>query len=281
MDDGKQELHVVSFSGGKDSTAMLLRMLEEGMPVDIILFCDTGLEFTEMYSHLEKVERYTGRAVTRVRAPETFEYYFLEHKVFRKRETEYRKKYGMYPAGYGWPGPRMRWCTQHLKTAPREEFLRPLRRKYRVVEYVGLAADEGYRLKRKGNQRDGCRHPLVEWGMTEADCLRYCYDRGFDWGGLYRMFSRVSCWCCPLQSLQELRMLYRHFPGLWERLKDWDSRTWRSFRKDYSAEELEKRFDFEEEWQKAGKPLRSRAFFYALKERLGGGADEDAEAEEV
>ncbi len=40
----KPKLHVVSLSGGKDSTAMLLRMLEEEMPVDIILFCDTGME---------------------------------------------------------------------------------------------------------------------------------------------------------------------------------------------------------------------------------------------
>ena len=39
----KPVLNMVSFSGGKDSTAMLLRMLEEGMQVDIILFCDTGL----------------------------------------------------------------------------------------------------------------------------------------------------------------------------------------------------------------------------------------------
>ena len=28
--------HIVSFSGGKDSTAMLLRMLEENMPIDKI-----------------------------------------------------------------------------------------------------------------------------------------------------------------------------------------------------------------------------------------------------
>ncbi len=33
--------YIVSFSGGKDSTAMLLRMLEENVQVDEILFCDT------------------------------------------------------------------------------------------------------------------------------------------------------------------------------------------------------------------------------------------------
>ncbi|MFR8670823.1 MAG: phosphoadenosine phosphosulfate reductase family protein, partial [[Clostridium] leptum] len=48
--------YVVSLSGGKDSTALLLRLLEEKMPVDDILFSDTGLEFPQMYEHLEKLE---------------------------------------------------------------------------------------------------------------------------------------------------------------------------------------------------------------------------------
>lgn len=60
MEQSKPEYHVVSLSGGKDSTAMLLMMLEKGMPVDDILFCDTGLEFPGLYAHLEKVEQYIG-----------------------------------------------------------------------------------------------------------------------------------------------------------------------------------------------------------------------------
>ena len=57
--------------------------------------------------------------------------------------------------------------------------------------------------------------------MTEADCLAYCKERGYDWGGLYDKMRRVSCWCCPLQSLAELRVLYQDFPDLWEQLKRW------------------------------------------------------------
>jgi len=40
--------HIVAFSGGKDSTAMLLRMIELKKPIDVILFADTGLEYPEM-----------------------------------------------------------------------------------------------------------------------------------------------------------------------------------------------------------------------------------------
>lgn len=63
MKPKKPQLHVVSLSGGKDSTAMLLRMVEEGMRIDLIIFCDTGLEFPAMYRHLEKLERDIGMKV--------------------------------------------------------------------------------------------------------------------------------------------------------------------------------------------------------------------------
>ena len=55
----KTIFNVVSFSGGKDSTAMLLKMIEEKIPIDCILFCDTGLEFPQMYEHIDKIEKET------------------------------------------------------------------------------------------------------------------------------------------------------------------------------------------------------------------------------
>ncbi len=76
----KPILRVWSFSGGKDSTAMLLRMLEEKMPVDVILFCDTGLEFPALYDHIRKVERDIGREITVVKNPNDFEYLFARKK---------------------------------------------------------------------------------------------------------------------------------------------------------------------------------------------------------
>lgn len=52
----KDKLYVASLSGGKDSTAMVLRLVEEQRPLDLVLFCDTGLEFPQMYDHVRKVE---------------------------------------------------------------------------------------------------------------------------------------------------------------------------------------------------------------------------------
>ena len=269
----KPEYRVVALSGGKDSTAMLLGMIERGMPIDCILFCDTGLEFPAMYGHIAKLERDIGIPITHVRAEKSFEELMFYADIKRNPESAALKKYGPDIKGYGWAGPRMRWCTARLKDTPREKFLREIRKEYDVKEYIGLAADEGYRLERKQNRQPGHVHPLVDWGMTEADCLQYCYDHGYDWNGLYEQFKRVSCWCCPLQPLPELRQLYHNHPALWEQLKEWDKMTWRSFRADYSVEELEIRFDFEDEWQGAGKPIKGRAFFNALKKRLGEAAD--------
>ena len=225
------------------------------MPVDVILFCDTGLEFPQMYEHLDKVEQYTGRAITRLKPPHSFEYFFYEYSPERKNPalSKYR--------GLSWPGPKQRWCTGRLKHRVIDAYLKELKQEYHIVQYVGIAADEARRV------REYC-YPLVDWGMTEADCLRYCRERGFDWGGLYDVFRRVSCWCCPLQGLKGLRSLYEHFPDLWKQLQVWDESTWRQFRKDYSVRELAWRFEFEKEWEARGGKLRTRAFFSALKEEL-------------
>lgn len=256
----KPKFNIVSFSGGKDSTAMLLGMLERKMPIDCVLFCDTGIEFPAMYDHISKVEETAGIKITRVKPERSFEYLMLEHHIVCKDGTS--------KIGFSWAGARQRWCTSRLKDEPREKFLRPLRKEYDVVEYVGIAADEQFRLERKRNQSESHVHPLIDWGMTERDCLNYCYERGYDWGGLYEHFKRVSCWCCPLQSLEELRQLYNHYPELWAKLKEWDKRTWRNFRADFSVEQLEKRFDFENECIRKGLPIHNKAFFAEMRKKI-------------
>ena len=72
-------INIVSFSGGKDSTAMLLKMIENNMQIDEIIFCDTEKEFPEMYEHIKQVEKYINRKITILKSEKSFDYYMFEH----------------------------------------------------------------------------------------------------------------------------------------------------------------------------------------------------------
>lgn len=72
---------IASFSGGKDSTAMVLRLLEEGWLLDEVVFFDTGWEFPQMYEHIAQFERYTGITVTRLHPRRDFVYWMLERPI--------------------------------------------------------------------------------------------------------------------------------------------------------------------------------------------------------
>lgn len=113
---------MVSLSGGKDSTAMLLRLIEEKRPIDLILFCDTGLEFPQMYDHLKKLEQYIGRKITYLKAEHGFEYYFFDYMPKRKNP-----KLEQY-SGMNWAGPYNRWCTAMLKTRIIAKYLKELKK---------------------------------------------------------------------------------------------------------------------------------------------------------
>ncbi len=131
---------------------------------------------------------------------------------------ENRARLGIPPYGNGWPGIKVRWCTGQLKTHLLTKEVNRLKSEKSALHFVGIAADEAQRCKKE-------QYPLVEWGITEAEALKICYDHGFDWGGLYEIYHRVSCWCCPLQRVGELRNLRRHHPELWARLLDLDKRA--------------------------------------------------------
>lgn len=225
---------IVSFSGGKDSTAMLLKMLEDNWTIDEIIFCDTGKEFPQIYEHIEKVKKYIkenyNKEITTLKAEKSFDYYMFDHKKTRGKNKG--KK------GYGWATMRARWCTTLLKSNVIDNYLK----KYKddgYVEYIGIALDEPKRVKEK-------KYPLVEYQMTEKDCLQYCYEKGFDWNGLYEHFDRLSCYCCPLKNQKELKILYKYYPDLWNKLKEMDKKSYNQFKNTYSVEDLEKKFKREE-----------------------------------
>lgn len=114
------DYHAVSCSGGKDSTAMLLLMIERDMPIDVVLTADTGMEFPEMYEHMQKLDgllyRERGIHITTLRHPKGFEWLMFEEPKVKQSSIENRQRLGVSLYGNGWPGARVRWCTGQLKT---------------------------------------------------------------------------------------------------------------------------------------------------------------------
>ncbi len=228
--------YVASFSGGKDSLAMVLRLLEENKPLDEVVFYDTGMEFKAIYNNRDKLKlllNEKGVKFTELHPDCPFLYKMFEKPV--------KKKDGTIGKGYSWCGGRCRWgTTEKLKAL--EKYCKG------CYEYVGIAVDEQKRLEkeRKGHKL----FPLAEWGMTEEDCLNYCRERGWNWlengVDLYDVLQRVSCWCCGNKNLKELRNYYKFLPEYWERLKEFQSKTNRPFRGDQTIFDLEKRFESDE-----------------------------------
>jgi len=187
--------HIVSFSGGKDSTAMLLRMIELGMPIDSIVCVHcSSWEFPQMIDHILKVKAYINRIID-VRKPST------EFDVLIKK--------------YGIPNMKYRWCTGYKSNALYKGL-----KKTETIVYTGYAYDEKKRFKSLSMRGYKQIAPLIDWQWTEKDCLEYCYSKGFTWHGLYEKFDRVSCWCCPFKNSKELKNLEKYYPDLWQKRKE-------------------------------------------------------------
>lgn len=175
--------HVVGLSGGKDSTALALR-LAEVEPQDYEYICnETGNELPDMQAHWRKLELLLGKEIVRVRHT-------------RGLIDECRKQ-KMLPSVFG------RWCTRILKIEPTIAYMEAL--PPGSVLYVGLRADEEFRRGLFGEDIE-VRFPMREWGWTESDVWNYLAERNVC------IPKRTDCAICPYQRLGEWRDLYENYP---------------------------------------------------------------------
>lgn len=227
--------NIVQFSGGKDSTATLIGLLEKGRRIDEVVFFDTGWEFDCVYKNIEKWQTkmvHSGIPFTVLKPQKSFDYMAFEMEVHRKNGT-------VDNDGYSWCGGICRWgTTEKLKTL--EAYC-----KY-DNQIIGFASDETARLSkvRKGIKT----YPLAEWHITESDALAICYKNGVDYiedgHRLYDILDRGSCFCCGNKNLKELKGMYESLPRYWERLKQMQSKTSRLYKK-VGIQALEHRFEEE------------------------------------
>lgn len=233
--------YIASVSFGKDSLAMLLMILEQSLPLDEVVFYDTGMEFKAIYDTRDKVLPILaehGITYTELHPPRPFAFDMLEKPVKSKKN-------GLH-YGYSWCGGCARWGTA-TKTHTLDSYAK--KSGADVKQYIGIAADEQERLDRLSENKIA---PLAGLGIDEAAALRFCYEHGFFWEEsgvrLYDILDRVSCWCCANKNLKELRNIRARLPEYWDRLKDLQSRTERPMKgPGKSVFDLEARFAKEKE----------------------------------
>jgi 3'-phosphoadenosine 5'-phosphosulfate sulfotransferase (PAPS reductase)/FAD synthetase len=141
--------HIVSLSGGKDSTALAIYLRDRISDLEYV-FCDTGEELPETYEYLDRLETVLGRKIERLNPERPFRHYL---EIYR----------GVLPDA------RTRWCTRKLKIEPFERFVG----EDPVYSYVGIRADEPHRkgyISTKPNIT--AKYPFIEDGITKADVMR-------------------------------------------------------------------------------------------------------------
>lgn len=179
--------HVLALSGGKDSTALALRMKELHPELDMTYVCTpTGDELPDMVEHMKKVECLLGKPIVNVCG-------LTMHELVQKK--------AMLP---NW---RARFCTQMLKIWP---FMKWLQDHTPAVVYVGIRADEDHRGKGiyEGVEGVTLRHPFVEWGWTKADVVAYLQSLGIT------IPRRGDCARCFFQTMSEWWRLWADHPDI-------------------------------------------------------------------
>lgn len=244
--------YTLSLSGGKDSTALFLKVLDEGVRLDEVVTVDLGDEFEATYDTLlfvASVCLHENIKFTVLEIPESEEYLEYVRRtgddmgMFKFLVFKHKKKNGT--TGYGWCG-KQRWGTA-IKNALLNKYYQSLDKF--VIEYVGIAADEPWRIDIEPHKNYAKSYPLIRWGMKEAECLKYCYEHGVEWrqgaqnARLYDILKRVSCQHCQQKNIKELANIRKYLPELWQEFKDWQNEIPYPYRSDgCTVFDLDERF---------------------------------------
>ena len=183
----KKMKYIASCSFGKDSLAMIIKIMELGLPLDEVVYCEVMAtptlsgEFPEMVDFVQQAEKVLKEEynieVKRIKADISFEEQFYQSK--RKG-----KFVGTY---YGFPMTLKAWCNDRLKMKPIDTYFKS---QGEHIRYIGLAYDEPKRLARLEKNE---RAPLAELGITEKMAFEICKENNL-LSPLYSKFERLGKW---------------------------------------------------------------------------------------
>lgn len=217
---------IVSFSGGKDSTTMLLLLIDRGVKIDHIVFADTTLELPGMFDYIFEVQEHIKRKIIITKPARSFDELFYGKIVRGRRKGQIRGLPAVLYPCY--------WNAESIRD-PMQPFT------YSNYVYLGITADESRRATKRRYFTPV--YPLVDLGITANSCFTFLRDRNL-LNPLYLHSKRTGCWLCPRQTIAQLRNLFLHYPDLWTQLKIYASLSY-EFSPCLNIPDLDKRFTLE------------------------------------
>lgn len=204
-----EERIVISFSGGKDSTAtadVVTKALSN--PSLVHIFGDTTLEFPDTVTYAQRYRENHPQAI------------FL---TARNDDQDFYK----VCSDIGPPARMMRWCCSMFKTGPITKTINSLYRNQQILTYYGIRKTESVSRSKYNRIEDDAESvkiqqqtvasPIFFW--KDLDIWLYLLAEEVDFNDAYRLgYDRVGCWCCPNNN-QRAQFLSRIYMP--EKSKEW------------------------------------------------------------
>ncbi len=230
--------YIASCSFGKDSLAMLMTIVEKGLPLDEVIFVD--VRYSETQSGMHPVqEEFVTRAEQILKDKWGIEVTHLRGDTFLDWFYRVKQKGNYVGSIYGFPMTLGGWCNDRLKQRPIKQYYRRFKEE-EIHSYIGIAYDEPERHARIKNGSA----PLYDYKITEAMAEQMCRDNEL-LSPMYEISKRDGCWFCPKQPLSQLRQLHQNYPKLWGQLETLQLDSPVSFKTYATVQELTLRFDNE------------------------------------
>lgn len=225
--------YVLSLSYGKDSLACLGAIEHLGWPLDRIVTAD-------VWATDDIPAEYPPVVAFKM----TYEKLFYHVRESGKRKGQI----------VGFPFIGHPECQKALKIGALRKMMKEVNgTEHRVVQYLGIAADEPDRIASQVG-KDNIMLPLVELGWEEDLCGLWCKYNGL-LSPTYETSTRDGCWFCHNQGVDQLRNLRKTYPELWEILLKWDEDSPVTFKPGRTVHDFDRRFKLEDEGLlKAGDP---------------------------
>ena len=241
-------MNIFSLSFGKDSMATLLLAIEQGIPIDHVMYCDIRFsdeisgEHPLMAAWIPEAERILKEKFG-ITVEHAFSTTYVNQFFTEKRQGNH------IGSIYGFPHVTGAWCNQRLKLDAINRYLRQFNEQT-ITQFVGIAYDEPKRwerMKAKENSRKKYRSILVEQKLTEQDAFNICERYGL-LSPIYKSddgIYRGGCWFCPKQSNTGLYSLWKNYPDYFQKLIDIenDRKIITKFKPDGNPSDYAKRFE--------------------------------------